>query len=472
MTHPEHLRPAPGGLTIVGLGPGGPARLTREAFETLVSARDVWLRDASLVDRYRLPGGPRYRVLEAGRGSLAGRLSRLARRAQGAVFVTPGDPLVDDPAAAETADTLRARGIPVRTVPGLGLAAAALAEAGVSAPGGVQAVPASAVHAALPLLQPQRPLVITALDSEDVSPAIEALRRIYPPDARCAVVRFGEPPDTRWTPLAEATPEAGPAAVVLPPLAPVEDVRTFAGLRWVVGQLRKKCPWDRQQTHASLKGYLLEEAYETLAALDEEDTRALSEELGDLMLQILLHVEIAEEQDEFRFEDVMNHIATKLVRRHPHVFGETRVESAAEVAVNWEAIKRRERGVGHLLDAVPLSMPALAQAQSLLSRAARTGFEWQDARDILDKIDEELRELAATSSSAERLEEFGDLLFALTSLARRLDVDAEEALRLATRKFRERFARMEALASARGRALDSFSLDELVALWREVKGAG
>lgn len=471
MNEPERARRRLGGLTIVGLGPGGPGSLTRGALDALLSAPEVWLRDRGTLERFRLPEGPRYRVIEANHRSPVVRLTQLARRAKGAVFAAPGDPLLDDPVAADAAATLRARGVPVRVAPGPSLAAAALAEAGLSAAAGVQAVSAQAVPDALPLLQPQRPLVVTALHPDNAEPVLSALRRVYPPDARCALVRFGHSPEVRWSTLAEASPDGGPSALALPPLEAVDDVRTFSGLRWVVGQLRRKCPWDRQQTHASLKGYLLEEAYETLATLDEGDVRALSEELGDLMLQILLHVEIAEEQGEFRFEDVTSQIATKLVRRHPHVFGEVRVESAAEVAVNWEAIKRRERGVGHLLDAVPLSMPALAQAQSLLARAARTGFEWQEARDILDKIDEELRELAQTRSAPERLEEFGDLLFALTSLARRLDVDAEEALRLATRKFRERFARMEALASARGRALDSFSLDELLALWRQAKDA-
>ncbi|HXF51478.1 MAG TPA: nucleoside triphosphate pyrophosphohydrolase [Dehalococcoidia bacterium] len=471
MSEAERARRLPGGLTIVGLGPGGPGSLTRDALDVLLSAPEVWLRDQATLERFRLPEGPRYRVLESDHRSALAHLARLARRTRGAVFAAAGDPLLDDPVAADAAATLRARGLPVRILPGPSLAAAALAEAGLTAAAGVQTLPARAVADALPLLQPQRPLVVTALEAEHARHAVEALTRVYPPDARCAVVRFGHATEIRWSALAEAAPEAGPSALTLPPLEPVDDARTFSGLRWVVGQLRRKCPWDRQQTHASLKGYLLEEAYETLAALDEGNVRALSEELGDLMLQILLHVEIAEEQGEFRFEDVTSQIATKLVRRHPHVFGEVQVESAAEVAVNWEAIKRRERGVGHLLDAVPLSMPALAQAQSLLARAARAGFEWQEARDILDKIDEELGELAATRSPAERLEEFGDLLFALTSLARRLDVDAEEALRLATRKFRGRFARMEALASAQGRALDSFTLDELLALWRQAKDA-
>ncbi len=471
MNHPERSRRTPGGLTIVGLGPGSPDRLTREALDTLCSAREVWLPDPVVAKQYRLPGGPRYRILERDAVSPQTRLARLARRVHGAVFATPGDPLTDDPFATSVAERLRASGVPVRVVPGLSLVAAALAETGISGAGGVQAVPAGAVPDALALLQPQRPLVVVAPSSVDASRALGELRRVYPPEARCAVVRFGDAVRSQWATLDAVTPDDGPWALVVPPIPPVEDVRTFSGLRWIVGQLRRKCPWDRQQTHASLKGYLLEEAYETLAALDEGDLRALSEELGDLTLQILLHVEIAEEENAFRFEDVMRHIATKLVRRHPHVFGETQVASAAEVAVNWEAIKRRERGVGHLVDAVPLSMPALAQAQSLLSRAARAGFEWQDARDILDKIDEELRELAATGSPGERLEEFGDLLFALTSLARKLDVDAEEALRLATRKFRERFARMEALASARARPLESFSLDELIALWREAKDA-
>lgn len=432
------------------------------------------MRDASHITRFGLPEGPRYRALpEAARGAASpvGIALRLARRRRGLVLAVPGDPLTDDALAIDLRERARRRGIPVRVVPGLCLTMVALEAAGIEPAPGVQVAPASAVAASLSLIQPQRPLAVTALEASTAGPALEALRRIYPPAAECVVVSFGPAVLPKRAPLAEVALADGPAVLLAPALAPVNDLRTFAGLRWVVGQLRRKCPWDRQQTHASLKGYLLEETYETLAALDENHVQALSEELGDLLLQILLHVEIAEGDGEFTFEDAVERIASKLIRRHPHVFGETRVESAEEVAANWELIKRRERGKEHLLDAVPLSMPALAQAQSILARAARAGFEWREAGDILQKIREELRELAETRSPAERLVEFGDLLFALTSLARRLDVDAEEALRLATRKFRERFARMEALASERGRMLDSLSLSELIGLWNEVKGA-
>jgi len=281
--------------------------------------------------------------------------------------------------------------------------------------------------------------------------------------------------ETSLAALAEAAPPDEPACLYLPAVAPERNFRTFGGLEAIVHRLRAPggCPWDRAQTHESLKRFLLEEAYETLAALDEGDPAKLREELGDLLLQVLLHTEIAGESGEFRLGDVVENIGRKLIRRHPHVFGDVHVETPEQVVDNWEAIKRDERderaGGRPLLGSVPAAMPALAHSQALQSRASTVGFQWPDIERVLEKLVEELDELSKVEDAAARRDEMGDVLFVLTSVARHLGVDAEEALRLAARKFRGRFTRMEALAQERGRDLMQLSLSEMEALWQEAK---
>jgi tetrapyrrole methylase family protein/MazG family protein len=251
-----------------------------------------------------------------------------------------------------------------------------------------------------------------------------------------------------------------------------EELRTFEGFRAIIARLRGPdgCPWDRVQTHASLKPYLLEEAYEALAALDEGDPQGLCDELGDLLLEVFLHVQLAEEAQEFTLADVIYGIASKIVRRHPHVFGEEQVDSPQEVTARWEALKREERGPqGSALAGVPQAMPALARAQIFLARAATVGFQWPQTEDVLDKLGEELKELAQADDLDQKREELGDVLFLLVNLARYLDLDAEEALRQANRKFYQRFTTMEALAHEQGRSLADMPLAEQKALWEASK---
>ena len=252
------------------------------------------------------------------------------------------------------------------------------------------------------------------------------------------------------------------------------NVRTFRGLWSIVRRLRGPggCPWDRAQTHATLKTFLLEEAYEALQALDEGDPAKLREELGDLLMQVLLHSQIASEAGEFELADVFESIGTKLVRRHPHVFGDAQAETPEEVVVNWEAIKREERGDGRsLLADVPIALPALAQARALQDKAASVGFEWRELDQVIDKLHEEVAELAREEDPQRRLEEFGDVLFVLTAAARRLRVDPEEALRLAASRFRRRFTALEAMARDLKRELTELSLEEMLALWEQAKAA-
>jgi len=250
------------------------------------------------------------------------------------------------------------------------------------------------------------------------------------------------------------------------------ELRTFEGLRRIIARLRGPdgCPWDRVQTHASLKPYLLEEAYEALTALDEGDPDKLCDELGDLLLEVLLHVQLAEEAGEFTVGDVVYRIASKLVRRHPHVFGEEQADTPEEVMARWEELKQGERGdEGSTLAGVPPALPALARAQMLSGRAARAGFEWPQTADVLAKLAEEIRELAEAGDADHKREELGDVLFLLVNLARYLDLNAEEALRLANEKFYRRFITMEAIARERGLLLADRPLAELEALWEAAK---
>jgi tetrapyrrole methylase family protein/MazG family protein len=241
----------------------------------------------------------------------------------------------------------------------------------------------------------------------------------------------------------------------------------------IVAQLRSPdgCPWDREQTHESLKSHLLEECYELIDAIDAKDDEELKEELGDLLLQVVLHSQMAAEENRFTLEDVAGVIADKLIHRHPHVFGETRLPDSEAVLNQWDRIKRVEKiDRVSALDGVPKTLPALARAQKIQGKAARVGFDWSDAAGPLEKIHEELREVQTTPES-QLEEEIGDLLFAVVNFARKKKLDAEQALSRATRKFTNRFQEMERLANERGLELASLSLEEMDRFWEDVKEA-
>jgi tetrapyrrole methylase family protein/MazG family protein len=246
----------------------------------------------------------------------------------------------------------------------------------------------------------------------------------------------------------------------------------FAELKRIIAKLRSPegCPWDRQQTHDSLRPYLIEECYEVLQALEEGAPQKLCEELGDLLLQIMLHAQMAAEDGEFTIEDVVSGINTKIIHRHPHVFGDIEVKDAVEVRQNWEALKSAERHEDEsLLSSVPRSMPALSYSQSIQRRVASVGFDWEKTEDILEKLSEEVSEIIKASDKDEKAREFGDLLFVLVNIARRLDIDLETALSGANQRFYDRFACMEQLCRQRGVTFGDLSFDQQNALWEEAK---
>ncbi len=251
-----------------------------------------------------------------------------------------------------------------------------------------------------------------------------------------------------------------------------ENLSQFDALVAIIARLRASdgCPWDRKQTHSSLRENLLQECYEVLEALDEGDSGKLCHELGDLLMQVVLHAQIATEAGEFEVGDVISSINTKLIHRHPHVFGSIRVKDAEEVLVNWEALKKEERGADtSMLSNVPQEMPALSYSQEIQDRVARVGFDWEDIGGVIDKLAEEVSEFKQADSRERKGQEFGDLLFTLANIARRLGVDLESTLREANRRFYHRFSCMEELCRQRGLNFGELSFDEQNALWEEAK---
>jgi MazG family protein len=264
---------------------------------------------------------------------------------------------------------------------------------------------------------------------------------------------------------------------------------SFARLVALQARLRAPggCPWDREQTHASLRKFLIEETYEVLDAMDSGEAEKFSSELGDLLLQIVFHSILAEEEDRFTITEVIRSVHDKMVRRHPHVFGRSQASSSAEVLKNWEQLKAEERAeagklpdsntaAASLLDGIPLSLPALLEANQLTRRASHIGFDWESLSGVLDKLEEEKREIQSTladrSAPASRLEEeTGDLLFAAINVARFLGVDPEIALKKANQKFKQRFQWMEAAASREGRRLADLPRPRMEELWNHSKSA-
>ena len=338
-----------------------------------------------------------------------------------------------------------------------------------------------------PPLETGRPALVTHLQSRELAMRVKrTLLNAYPDEFAITLVQAaGTETERVWScALVELDQQDGlaePAMLYLP--AEVAE-GSFSSFQDTIAHLRSPegCPWDREQTHQSLRPYLLEEAYEVLEALDANDPAALAEELGDLLLQIVLHTQIAAEAGEFKMEDVIGHINRKLWRRHPHVFGEVVVNGVQEVTANWEAIKQAEKAnknntgpnslAGQLpsaLDGVPKGLPALAEALVVSKKAVRVGFEWPNIEGVLDKLVEEAGEITEATEREHLESEIGDLLFSAVNLARWRNIDPESALRSTNARFRCRFKMLENLAAAQGKSISDMSIEEMDILWDNAK---
>lgn len=325
----------------------------------------------------------------------------------------------------------------------------------------------------VPPYPPDFPVLFTGIDSSELALQVKSiLLTTYPKEHVVQWVSEGMKKDERLGGLSEEQ-FARDVCLYVPALGEGTSFESFAE---IVAHLRAPdgCPWDKEQTHKTLRKHLLEESYEALSAIDSGDFADMREEFGDLLLQIVLQSQIANEEGRFNVNQVVHGIYSKIVRRHPHVFGELELDGVDGVLLNWEKLKETERknnGQNNkgLLDGVPLALPALNQAQEYQDRAARVGFDWPEIDGVLEKIAEEIEEVKQSKDEAELNSELGDLLFALVNLARWKKVDAESALRGTNTKFKKRFGYVEQGAKKQGRNLSELPLDEMESLWQEAK---
>jgi tetrapyrrole methylase family protein/MazG family protein len=396
------------------------------------------------------------------------------------VFAVPGSPMVAEKTVGLIRAGALAAGIPLAVLPGMSFFELLCNRLGVDPQQGLTLVDAMEVSALPPDLSTG--LVITQVFSRFVASELKLnLMERMPDEAPITVARHLGLPDEslqsmplfeldRQTDFDHLTSVYVPSSQVQVERFELEPlVKVMARLRSPDG-----CPWDNEQTHATLRRYIIEEVYEVLEAIDEQDPAHLCEELGDLLLQIVFHARMAEEAGDFSMQDVVDTVTEKLIRRHPHVFGDISVQDAAEVIVNWDAIKRREKKekAKSALDGVPHGLPALLRANKIQLKAAKVGFDWDDIAPVWDKVAEELTELreAVQSGVPAKIEdELGDVVFAMVNLGRFLGVEAEVALNGTNNKFIRRFQQVEAAIRAQGQKWQELDLAQMEQLWQAAK---
>lgn len=478
------------GITILGLGPGNQDYLTRKAWRILNTAEEIYLRTIHHPVVPDLPAGLRKYSFDALYDEaekfedvyeqIVAEVLRLGKRPEGIIYAVPGHPFVAEATCPEIVRQAKATGIPVQVVEGISFIEPLLTAVGVDAfphMALLDAFELSKNH--MPPFPPSAPAIIAQIYSRMVASEVKlTLMGVYSDDFPVKLVHAAGTDQEIIEELQLFEIDRSEHIGLLTALyLPAMDVSTsFEAFQNVIAHLRAPdgCPWDREQTHQSLRPHLLEEAYEALSALDNEDPEAMREEFGDLLLQIVLHAQIAAESGEFSMADILHGIHTKLVSRHPHVFGDLVLEEPESVLLNWEKLKAEERVANgnsraSLLDGVALALPALVQAEQFQLRAGRVGFDWPDIAGVYNKIEEELAEIHTAVGKINQSAEIGDLLFAVVNLARWLGIDAESSLREANTHFRNRFNQIESEARAQGRAVSDMTLNEMESIWRAAK---
>ncbi len=499
-------------IHLVGLGPGDPASLRPQAF-ALLARRDLPLflrtrrhptlnvaplasalaRRADVVafdDEYE-----RQDSFDATYEAIVERVLGAAQEHAEVVYAVPGHPLVGETTVARLLPRARAANIATRVIGAPSFVDACLEALGEAVTGDLIVLDALALEPNAPvphpaLRTPGTPLLFYQVHDRQAASLVKLvlMRAGYPDEFAVTVLRAaGVPGEETVLPVPLFALDRGEAAALCDHLASVwapplgGDARPpgLDGLVRVMARLRDPdggCPWDREQTHVSLRPYVIEEAYEVADAIDGNDPDALCDEMGDLLLQVVFHAQLAREEGVWDIEDVCAAIVAKLVRRHPHVFGSVKVDGANEVLTNWNAIKAAEKGNEQrksVLDGIPASLPALSRALQVSRRAVGAGFEWPDTNAVLAKVDEELAELRAEIAQdappGKVAGELGDLLFTLVNVARWLDLDPEQALRSQMSRFEKRFRHIEERARERGVSLESLTLNEMEAFWQEAK---
>jgi len=477
-------------ITIVGLGPGRLEQLTLEAWQVLQEASVVYLRTSHhpMVDD--LDGmtlrsfDELYESLDSFSDvyeAIVQRVIELAQQPGGIVYGVPGHPLVGESTVALLVERAEEKGLSLRIVDGVSFIEPILTALELDPFDGLQISDATLLaQRHHPNLDPDVGALIVQVYNRQVAGDLKmTLMSQYPDEHPLRVViRAGMADqivrDIKLFELDRQQDLDHLTSIYAPPLARLGSISTYQD---VMARLRAPdgCPWDREQTHLSLRGSLLEETYEVLEALDAEDTDGLKEELGDLLLQILFHAQIAVEDGDFHLADTIAHSVEKLMRRHPHVFADEQINDADGVLRSWEEIKRAERGEEtfvSMLSGLNKALPALAQAREMQSRVARVGFDWPNVEPVLTKVKEEIDEFVSSGGQQAQTHELGDMLFSLVNVARWYEIDPESALREANARFAQRFAFIETQAASMSRSLEEMTLEEMDRLWDEAKAVG
>ncbi len=464
-----------GRVVVVGLGPAGPEHLSESARAAIEATPRRFVRTLRHPAAAAVEGALSFdsvyessSTIEGVYTSIVDALVQAARDGGDVLYAVPGSPAV----AERTVELLLADDrVAVDVVPAMSFLDLVWPRVGVDPiAAGVRLVDGH--RFAAEAAGERGPLLVAQCDSAAVLSEIKLAVDDSHPGAVTVLQRLGLADElvttVEWDELDRVVEADHLTSVWIPTLAAPVGRELVAAVE-LSRVLRERCPWDREQTHDSLVPYLLEETYETVEAVqqlgDDDGYAHLEEELGDLFYQVVFHSTLAAEAGEFTIADVARGIHDKLVRRHPHVFGDVDATSAADVTLNWEELKQREKGRRGVFDGVPAGLPGLLYASKLQTRAARVGFDWPSVDPVYPKVEEELAELRAEPSA----NELGDLLFSVVNVARHLGIDPEAAVRAASAKFRTRFEAVEALAAERGVELSSLALPALDALWDEIK---
>ncbi len=477
-------------IVILGLGPGNPQALTLEAWEFISQADKIYLRTATHPTVQAFPTGLEiisfdslYEAHDDFREvyrQIIAHILQAADENKQVLYAVPGHPYVAEATTPQIMKLAKEKGIAVKVVDGVSFLEPTFTALEIDP------FPRLFVMDALELserLVPPFPVDVQVVVGQIYSKVIASqvklsLMSVFPDEHPVKLVHGAGTAGmlVEQIPLYEIDRSSHIGNLTSLYLPPLEKKGSMEAFQEIIARLRAPdgCPWDKEQTHRSLRPNLLEETYEVLTAIDAGDEAAMCEEFGDLLLQIVLHAQIANEDGEFSLADVISGIHEKIVSRHPHVFGELDLDDADGVIRNWEKLKAIERkkhgeeGKG-LLGGVPVALSALAQAETYQKRAARVGFDWKDIGGVIDKVCEEVDEIREAKTRDEKAWEIGDLLFSIVNLARWYKIDAESVLREANARFRERFTLVEAFAREDDRSIQELSLDEMEEYWQKAK---
>jgi len=476
-------------IFIVGLGPAEDGLLTVNTLRALKEAKYLILRTSchpisAFLKKENITFNSFDHIYEKSPDfeevyvRICRQLLDLVKKHEEITYAVPGHPLVGEKTTLKLINACKKNDIDIEILPGLSFLDTIYSALMVDPLNGLQIV--DALEISKQLFSPSLDLIVTQVYSRLIASDVKLqLLHYYPAEWQVTLVKSaGSEQGATLVPTSlfelDHYKEFDHLTSLYLPASGTLSKANFTHLVEIMARLRSPlgCPWDREQTHSSLKRHLIEESYEVVEAIDGDDSRHLMEELGDLMLQVIFHAQIAAEQGQFTIQDVIESITSKLIGRHPHIFGEEEAETPEDVVVHWEAAKKKE-GKTAKLSAVPQSLPALLYAYKLQKKAARVGFDWEEKEDVLDKLSEEVKEFKKECREMENIDsledEAGDMLFSVVNICRHYGIEPESALRKTIKKFIRRFEHIEKEAEKRNKQLIDMSLQEKEILWQEAK---